>query len=119
MAGHAQKTPELDYALYFGNGISPVQEKHLQEGLKDQDPGAELWVDPPTNSALLRMHGTLDRIALQQSVQASGLTITAVDRILTAQPNVILVDPPMEVHAVPEAAAPPQGTSPTPTLDPR
>lgn len=86
----AQKTPELDYALQFSSGISVVQEKFLQEGLLNQDPGAELWVDRPTNSALLRIHGLLDHEALQAHVSTSGLAISSCQQILTAQPDVLI-----------------------------
>lgn len=89
-AGNAQKTPELDYALQFSFGITVSQEKFLQEGLLDQDPSAELWVDRPTNSALLRIHGPLDREALQAHVSTSGLAISSCQQILTAQPDVLI-----------------------------
>ena len=97
-AGNAQKTPELDYALQFSSGISVAQEKFLQEGLLNQDPGAELWVDRPTNSALLRIHGPLDRGALQAHVSSSGLAISSCQQILTAQPDVLIGHGDMKDH---------------------
>ncbi|MCC7502157.1 MAG: hypothetical protein IT229_06490 [Flavobacteriales bacterium] len=89
-AGNAQKTPELDYALHFSAGITVPQEKFLREGLVNQDPDAELWIDRPTNSALLRIHGPLDREALQVHVSTSGLAISSCQQILTAQPDVLI-----------------------------
>ena len=89
-ASSAQKTLERDYALQFSAGISVAQEKFLQEGLLDQDPGAKLWVDRPTNSALLRIVGEVDREALQTHVAASGLVISSCQQILTAQPDVLI-----------------------------
>lgn len=86
----AQKSPELDYALRFSDGITTAQTKYLQEGLLDQDPGAELWVDAPTNSALFRIHGVLNVSALQEYVANGGLQIMSVRQVLTARPDVIL-----------------------------
>ena len=47
-------------------------------------------MDRPTNSALLRIHGLLDREALQAHVSTSGLAISSCQQILTAQPDVLI-----------------------------
>jgi hypothetical protein len=69
------EVPELDYEIHFIGPITEAGEKYLIEGLLDQDPGIQFWIDRPTQSALARTEVHLDRTVLQAAISPSGLVI--------------------------------------------
>ena len=75
-ASKAQKTLEFDRVIEFASVFSEAQSKFIHEGVRDQDPGALIWVDVPAQQVLVRAHLVLDRAQLQAVVGIGGMEIT-------------------------------------------
>ncbi len=76
VASKAQKAQEFDRIIEFASAFTEAQSKFIHEGVRDQDPGALIWVDVPAQQVLLRAHVVIDRMQLQAVVGAGGLVIT-------------------------------------------
>ena len=85
----AQEAQELDYEIHFTGAITDAGEKYLIEGLRNQNPTIQYWIDRPTQSALARTQVHLDRVALQMAITPSGLVIGHM-RILTPHQDGVL-----------------------------
>lgn len=72
----AQMTSEFDRVIEFASAFSEAQSKFIHEGVRDQDPGALIWMDVPAQQVLVRAHVALDRVQLQAVVGMAGLEIT-------------------------------------------
>ena len=76
VAAKAQKASEFDRVIEFASGFTEAQSKFIHEGVRDQDPGALIWMDVPAQQVLVRAHVVLDRGQLQAVVGIGGLEIT-------------------------------------------
>ena len=72
---HAQKAAELDYEIHFTGSIPSGGEKFILQGLSDQDPGIQVWIDRPTQSVLARTIVPLDFQQLREAIEPVGLEI--------------------------------------------
>lgn len=60
----------------FSTMFDQAGSKFIHEGVRDQDPGALIWIDVAVQQVLVRAHVELDREQLQAVVTGAGLHIT-------------------------------------------
>lgn len=71
----AQKPQDHHQVIQFTGPFDEAASKFIHEGVRDQDPTADVWIDVAVQSVLIRAHLQLDRAQLQAVVGQAGLQI--------------------------------------------
>ena len=72
----AQPPGEFLQVIRFGTPFDLADTKFIHEGVRDQDPTADVWIGLSGQNVLVRASVALDRDELQQVVGQAGLQIT-------------------------------------------